>query len=161
MAKEYGDREFLESMPSSALIGALRGKKLSPDDINNLEQILLRSKGGENRLGTGKASTPENKNKPKNNKALIRTIEQGDIVEFSMLLNRSNVDLPDENGTTPLIAAVKNGDVVMIQRVLQLNPNIDAEDNQHETALSYAIKNHDIVTTVHLQQSARRKSKGI
>lgn len=90
-------------------------------------------------LAKEKSKTPD--------RALFAAIESGNVIKVALLINKDNADVPDENGTTPLIAAAKAGHSLIVGRILSFKPNIDAEDKDHETALSYAIKNNHMAIT--------------
>ena len=87
-----------------------------------------------------KSSSPEKKTKTPD-RALFAAIDAGNLLKVGSLINKDNFDVPDENGTTPLIAAAKAGHNRIVGRILAFKPNIDMEDKNRETALSYAIKN--------------------
>lgn len=152
------DREFLKDVDINLILTELAKRELSPADITALQYVIDSQKDNtEGRPGTSSRKTTEVKpqekiEKPQNNKALIRAIEQENMFAFEMLLSHDTINIPDEHGTTPLIAAVKTKNKFFITRVLGFHPDISATDNQNETAMSYAVKNKDIFTITLLTQ---------
>lgn len=139
MPREYSpENEFLESISVNNIIESLKHRTFSEHDIKELQNLIAQH------VPTQESNVDKNLGKKNHNKALISSIENDDIVNFIHILKKENVNIPDESGTTPLIAAVKIHNIVMINKILSLNPDLEAEDRKGETALSYAIKNRDI-----------------
>src|SRR3954468_13484609 len=71
---------------------------------------------------------------------LVSTILQKDVAMARRLIDAGAcVDLRDETGLTPLMAAALIGDVGLVQQLLPLATNPAATDLQGRTALHYAM----------------------
>jgi ankyrin repeat protein len=71
---------------------------------------------------------------------LVAAILQQDRLTAGRLLEAGAcVDLADERGLNPLMAAAMNGDVELVQKLLPLATNLAATDRNGWTALDYAI----------------------
>ena len=62
------------------------------------------------------------------------------------------VNVTDEQGRTPLMWACKNGNVKMIDFLLQSGARMNEEDDQGRVALEYALRNKQDQAAVHLAQ---------
>ena len=51
---------------------------------------------------------------------------------------QGDINIPDNNGTTPLMMACANGNVRMVNLLLEENADVEKRDNYHWNALFYA-----------------------
>ena len=74
------------------------------------------------------------------NDALMRAARAGHADTVKSLLNSPgvNVDARDENGSTPLIEAARNGHDGVVEALLIARADVKAKDKQGKTALMYA-----------------------
>jgi ankyrin repeat protein len=78
---------------------------------------------------------------------IIRTVMAAknniDCIKYiqALIIKGAKVDLPDKDGTTPLLQASYSGDVNLVKFLLEYGKaNIDLADNDGNTALHYAVK---------------------
>ncbi len=77
-----------------------------------------------------------------------------------LLKNGSNLEVRDQNGSTPLMAAVESGDDATIKLLLDKGAKIEAEDQSGETALMKAAKSgRSDLTDILLERTIDKKSK--
>jgi ankyrin repeat protein len=81
----------------------------------------------------GTARSPEND-------ALLRASRAGHADTVKSLLNSPGVDVnaQDENGSTPLIEAARNGHDDVVEALLIARADVRVRDSQGKTALMYA-----------------------
>lgn len=85
------------------------------------------------------------------NKALLTAIEQNDIEAIKQALeNGANGEIPDRSGFTPLHRAVQNGNLELVQLLLNAGAPVDALNKAGQPPLliafaPYIIKKHNII----------------
>ncbi|WKZ57609.1 MAG: ankyrin repeat domain-containing protein [Bdellovibrionota bacterium] len=70
------------------------------------------------------------------NAALGMAVQQGDLAYAEKALQLgAHTELPDSEGRTPLLLAVKKGDIELVRLLASRNARIDASDNKGYSAL--------------------------
>ena len=82
------------------------------------------------------------------------TLENPSIIKELLLASRQWINVPNNYGQTPLMAALKDG--MHTKTVMQNSPNINARDTAGNTALSIAVMKRDVSTAKQLIQKGAR-----
>ena len=104
---------------------------LSATNKNNIELVKLLLK-----YGAGKTIN-ENNNKLINALKIALSKEHHEIAK-TLLENGANPNIKDNNGWTPLMSAIKNGDVKIVELLLHYNANIYCRNNLGKSSLDFA-----------------------
>jgi len=87
-------------------------------------------------------------------KAFIKAAGRGDMDAVLVYIDgHINIDAENDEGTTAMIAASKNGHVEVLQRLIALDANVDSRDEKGWSSLTYAVYNGDEETTLVLLDS--------
>ena len=72
--------------------------------------------------------------------ALILAMERNNQTIVNILKAKTDLDIAEEGGKTPLMYAIENGKEELARSLIDLGANIDIEDKKRNTALIYAFK---------------------
>ena len=78
-----------------------------------------------------------------NTAEIVQASQEGFLTLVQELVEKHhiNVNTRDENGFTPLLAAAKQGQILIVQYLLEKGAHVNARDNNGMTALMWAIWN--------------------
>lgn len=84
---------------------------------------------------------------------------RGDFQEVAGSVNAENVNLKDENGRTPLMAAVFKNLAMIAEKLIENGADVNAQDNEGYSVLYYAAVHGRFESTYLLYESGAKMDK--